>query len=61
MTRTYELRTPVGKRQYMTFEREEDGLRRMAEVAHKIPLELVEITTTRAVRVIATPEGTRNG
>ena len=61
MTRTYELRTPIGKRAHMTFETEDAARRRMAEVAHKMPLELVMITTTRTERVIATPEGPRNG
>jgi hypothetical protein len=60
MTRTYELRTPVGKRAHMVFECEDAARRRMAAVASRMPLELVEITTTRTERVIATPEN-RNG
>ena len=52
MTRTYELRTPIGKRPHMTFETEDAARRRMEQVANRLPLELVEVITTRQERVI---------
>lgn len=52
MTRTYELRTARGAR-HMVFDTLDGARERRDRVASRIPLQIVEVTTTTQERVIA--------